>query len=525
MSRRLVPLLLVCWLLAALAWAWQQDDEDATPTSLGADAPPAAALGRGPLLGSGNGRSEAEIADVSIPDAVAADIDRAKEAAARERAWTWIEAGEGRLTRVLFAMSPRWRNSSAAVWFTRGRYPPLPDLQIYARLMRFLSFSRARLLRHKPEVLSAFDAAFARGHQDERRMGGVLAALGVLGFHARDQMASLAVIGQDADRSQTIRVLAAEVLLLIDPQAPLTQTATAAVLRASGTGDMATSWLLRRIEARGHAMAALVPALLQVNERTRHHGFWARAALRALVAVDPTNPLVRRRLARELNTSDRWVAKFARVALLSASDDDVLEIVRDLAGMARLIGIETLSARGVDKPVLSALLPPVLLDERADARAAGVRALGRIGTEQGPFLAVIERLLKARDEARWLTAVHALGALSTVPGNKDAAIQRLFSLARSPNERVRVTAVQSILMHRTRTGTKLDLLGALLRDSAKAVREEAVDGLGELLAEDERARAQLKIALGDTDADIRKLATYWLAEEDGDDDDSGDGDR
>jgi HEAT repeat protein len=99
-----------------------------------------------------------------------------------------------------------------------------------------------------------------------------------------------------------------------------------------------------------------------------------------------------------------------------------------------------------------------------------------------------------------------------------------------PDTKVRIAAVQALLMHDANRAEVITLLADLLRDTEAQVRREAIDGLGELVAHDPSARAHIESALSDSDADVRALARYWLTEEEDEgsdvagDDAQGDGD-
>ncbi len=498
--RKLLPLLLIVWAAGAVAWALLQDDDadtsrDEPATKKAAPPEPAAAVEPPPGVLMTR-------AAKPLPYEIHTTLQAKTTRESFAKLWAWVEGGKGRLIQILLGGA----DGSRLVAGQEG-------LGAYLLINRFLAPSRARTLRHKDEVLAAFETA--RASKDPRALHGVLAALGVLGHHVREQMNALLELSRDAERTPYTRALAAEVLMQIDPQDFSTHDAVADVLRAGGTGDEASSWILDRVRARGEKVRALVPVLLEAHDK--RDGSWPheRSALKALAAVDPTSHQVRLRLARELHPGDKWVAKIARDTLFSGSVSEVLAVVRELSGIARVIGIEELVKRKVDKAVLSPLLVPLLVDADVDARTRAITAMAHIGTETGPYMAAIEELLGAKkDESRWVSAVQALGELSSIPGDKTLAIQRLFGLTRSRNVKVRITAVQSVLMHRTSVDAKLEMLAELLKDSEPKVRAEAVDGLGELVSEDKRALAHLKLALSDTDKDVREMATYWLEDTD-----------
>ena len=509
--RRLLPLLLIVWAAGAVVWALVQDDdsekrtsENEPPAKKAAPAEPAVAAKPPP------GVLMTRAAD-PLPSDIHATLHAKTTRESFAKLWAWVEGGKGRLTQILLGGA----DGSSLVAGQEG-------LGAYLLVQRFLAPSRAKTLRYKDEVLAAFDKA--RASKDPRALHGVLAAMGVLAHHVRERMEALLELSRDAARTPYTRALAAEVLLLIDAQDFSAHDAVAEVLRAGGKGDEASSWILDRVRARGEKMRALVPVLLEAHDR--RDGSWPheRSALKALAAADPNSHAVRLRLARELHPGDKWVAKIARDTLFSGSVSEILAVVRELSGIARVIGIEELVKRKVDKAVLSPLLVPVLVHEDVAARTRAITAMAHIGTDTGPYMAAIEELLGSKkDESRWVSGVQALGELSSIPGDKAVAIQRLFGLTRSPNVKVRITAVQSVLMHRTSVDAKLEMLAELLKDSVSKVRAEAVDGLGELVSEDRRAVTHLKLALSDKDKDVREMAKYWLEDtDDGTDDDADD---
>ena len=142
-----------------------------------------------------------------------------------------------------------------------------------------------------------------------------------------------------------------------------------------------------------------------------------------------------------------------------------------------------------------------------------MQLLARGGHDARDVLPIIAQLLAGDDPARWLTGAQALGALSTAEGDKAPIVDMLYTAVRLPSPQVRTTSVQTLLMYGSASSRIVPLLAELLRDSEDGVRAEAVDGLGELSTNNPQAKEHLRVALADTNDEIRKLAAYWLEED------------
>lgn len=272
---------------------------------------------------------------------------------------------------------------------------------------------------------------------------------------------------------------------------------------------------------RGPSARAFLPALLALYERTLRV-WWARGrVLDALLAVAPDDARVLDAAARALgsNSHPRSVARAFLLEGGAARRQLLIKHLVNASGSARVQGVAALLELGVPAPEIGHLLLRALTDKSHHVRSKAVGLLARSGLQTSEVLPVLNELLGSEKEARWLTATQALGALSRMEGDLGPIVDLLFAAVRMPSARVRVTAVQTLLMFDGENKRIIPLLADLLDDTEVDVRCEALDGLGELSAHDATARRHLEAALGDSDERVREIAKYWLAEEDGSDDD------
>lgn len=272
---------------------------------------------------------------------------------------------------------------------------------------------------------------------------------------------------------------------------------------------------------RGPGARAFLPALLALYERT-FRVWWARGrVLAALLAVAPDDSRVLDAAARALGSNGvpRSVARAFLLEGGAARRQALIDHLQNGSGSARVQGVAALLELGVPAPEIGHLLLPALTNKSRGVRNRAVGLLARSGLEAREVLPAINELLGSKKEERWITATQALGALSRMEGDRRPVIDLLFAAVRMPSARVRVTAVQTLLMFDGENKRIIPLLVDLLDDTEIGVRCEAIDGLGELSAHDATARRHLEAALGDSDERVRQIAKYWLAEEDGSDDD------
>jgi len=279
--------------------------------------------------------------------------------------------------------------------------------------------------------------------------------------------------------------------------------------------------LIDVLKRRGPSARAFLPALLALYKRT-FRIWWARGkVLDALLAVAPDDSRVLDAAARALG-SNGHPRSVARAFLLEGGEARrqlLIEHLLNASGPARVHGVAALLELGVPAREISHLLLPALSDKSHLVRTKAVGLLALSGLQTSEVLPAINELLGSKKEERWLTATQALGALSRMEGDRRPVVDLLFAAVRIPSVRVRVTAVQTLLMFGGENKRIIPLLADLMDDTEIDVRCEALDGLGELSAHDATARRHLEAALGDSDERVREIAKYWLAEEDGSDDD------
>ncbi len=193
-----------------------------------------------------------------------------------------------------------------------------------------------------------------------------------------------------------------------------------------------------------------------------------------------------------------------------AAVEEFVTMLESASASKTLNGVELLMERGIAKERQPGFVLSVLATGGYNDRDRAIKLLARVAPDPQQALPVVRDLLSGNDKGRWLSGTKALGALTTGVGARDDILQLLFVAARLPDPKVRVTAVQSLLMYDKQAERVTEALVDLLQDTEAEVRREAVDGLGEISATHESARSHLQTALGDSDESVRKLAKYWL---------------
>lgn len=335
-------------------------------------------------------------------------------------------------------------------------------------------------------------------------------------FNEHDQQAFLA-LARRPEVPQNLRVLAA-ILALSPPGAEAEKTAVllAALQMDEAFQSAPMEVVLAGLQEMGETGSVFLPCLLAMGQRPSAIWNSQTQLLRVCLAIAPDDPRVMDLLLCALGRRGS-AAQFVRKKLLGGTRSDRLHLVSLLetaSGPARVNGVRFLLEAGMPGRELGHVLLPALQDKSQAVRTGAVTLLARSGLVVADIVPVIETLLADDDQTCWLTAIEALGVLGRMPGDKGDVVNLLFAAVRMPNTKVRTVAVQTLLMYDGENRRIIPILADLLNDTEPQVRREAVDGLGELSAEEDEARRHLQAALGDTDQTVREVAQYWLEEED-----------
>ncbi|MDF1700579.1 MAG: HEAT repeat domain-containing protein [Planctomycetota bacterium] len=323
---------------------------------------------------------------------------------------------------------------------------------------------------------------------------------------------------QDERRQPSSRARAARLLLETStPDAP-----TIAALRALLESPMhfdraAVSGMLMALNKHPDVLRALVPQLLARARRQGPASWTSRGLLRALLASGDRSDEALNVLAQGSHNAHGALRKDIAAALYGREVGQVLAWMEQAAPRPRIVGVHRLNGRGVAKERLRPHLLAVLASTHTAAVQIAVDTIPLLAMGIDETLPVLEQHLRGESYDLQAVAVKALGSLAAAPGDGDAVVQRLLVLARSPEfPRLRILAVQAVLMHEAKPAAVIEVLAALLDDSEAPVRREAVDALGELAGEHAAARTALEGARNDGDEDVRALIAYWLDETDDD---------
>jgi HEAT repeat protein len=170
----------------------------------------------------------------------------------------------------------------------------------------------------------------------------------------------------------------------------------------------------------------------------------------------------------------------AGIAAGAAPPTPLEAALRDLQADDLLVADAAVDQLVACGPVAVPALLPLLADERRDVRAGAIRALGLIGDPRAgePVLGVLRSCLEGRDpdtfEDRYvrILAIQALGRL-----REQKARPALGEVVRGGDPFERVHAAVSLFLLREELG--YDLLRRSLADTSLAIRNIAVEGLGE----------------------------------------------
>lgn len=513
--RILIPLLGLLLLAGALRAVLGGDATDAPPPS---DLEEATEVSQGPALRA-TGSAAQGPADAGpltqryrpVPQAIQQAMQKVWRHPEAKQVWDWIAADKRRYLDLLALGRDRIEAHRPA----RGLEQ---NAERAARNM-ITGWQRAgqafELTRYLSGVLEE------EGHHPAV-LAGVVASLRLIDPNTPEAARALQGLASDDRAPAHSRLQALTALLHAQPVPPETLAALRALLKSDEVLPRSPlGQLLLRLRERPAALEALVPALLERATR-QMQGLRARAwahegLLRCLLASGDRSHAMRNLFARASHSTFGPLQRQLQAATYGGTPTDVLEWMAQAPPVGRMVALHELQRRGVEPARLHPHLVAVLGAGNDVARQRAVDAIPLLGVPDDVALPVIEELLASDKPEREIAGVKALGMLAGVAGDHTAAVQQLYAVARSAKRpKVRIMAVQAILMHDTQPAGMIEVLGALLRDSEAEVRREAVDAMGELAAEHAAARRALEGVRNDADDDVRALIAYWLEETDDD---------
>jgi len=265
--------------------------------------------------------------------------------------------------------------------------------------------------------------------------------------------------------------------------------------------------------------ADIVPILIVLldSDKAHYNDCWQAGQL--LTQIDPAE--ARRQVSRlvskiEAKETEPMEHEDADLQSLCGMGSQAQEAVPLLI---RLLSHPSRSVRGIAMATICGLGPaaapavPMLLP-LADRESHAIMALGRIGSDAR---SAVPKLLKLSDNPHsGEYAARALGQIGDASPQVIAALRR--QLTRTPEQnnqhqdlaRLRVAAIQSlVLLAGDRATTLADLL-SLLIDSDQAVRVEAIAGIGRLTGDRGEAIERLIESLDDVAPAIQTAAARAL---------------
>ncbi len=499
--------------------------DDAQPTGLLPGDPEPAGAGPG-LSGRGAARNAAPVGMStprpagSLPASIARDMELLGEHKVAQRVWRWVQADPRRLLDLiaheLGQLEPRPEAGH-----------PYPAARHGEHLVQ--AWRKARI---DVDLHAALAALLAESGLDESTVMGLLGMLERLPPGDPAPYDLLRAIAFDRSRGPCARLRAARMLVIpsglpvglaFEPAPTLSRddlqsvrellTDTAEVEAcARGFGTFVGGLSRRR-----DILPVLAPALVAAAGRPGMQR-WARAQLLGTILSGvELDPEARAKLVGD------WEAirppRKGEPGILRGDIDKALAWMETASAAQKIHGVKILLGRGVKPERLHRFVLASLASASGTATQAAVNAIALVQVPDADVLATVEPMLRRPSRDSQTRGVQALGMLARNPGDHDAAIDRLFAICRdAEHPKVRVVAVQSILMHEARPRPVIGLLGQLLGDAETEVRREAADALGELAGEHADARHALEGARNDSDDGVRELIAYWLDATENDDD-------
>lgn len=491
--------------------------DDAQPTGLLPGDPEPAGAGPG-LSGRGAARDAAPVgmsaprAAGLLPRAMARATDSLHVRAEARRLWTWVRADPRRVIDLI-------AHQLAQLEPTPDGQHPYPAARFGQELIR--AWRKAGI---DVDLQGALAALLAEPGHEESTVMGLLAMLGRLPNGTPPPHDLLRTITFDRGQGFPARLLAGRLLVVppglpdtvaLQPDSDLTahdlQSLRDLIRAAAAIPSCARGFgrLVSGLSRRRDVLAQLAPALVEAAGRPGMPR-WARSQLlRTLLSGVELDPEARAKLVGD------WEAirppRKGEPGILRGDIDKALAWMETASAAQKIHGVKVLMGRGVKPERLHRFVLEALTSASGTATQAAVNAIALVQVPDGDVLATVEPMLRRPSQDGQTRGVQALGMLARNPGDHDAAIDRLFAICRdAEHPKVRVVAVQSILMHEARPRPVIGLLGQLLGDAETEVRREAADALGELAGEHADARHALEGARNDSDDGVRELIAYWL---------------
>ena len=486
------------------------------------------ATGDGPELGGGGRAAGAERGAMgaarpasTLPEAMADALERLAQREAARRLWHWVRADPRRVLDLI-------AHELAQLEPLPNRGHPNAAVRYGAQLIE--AWRKAGIA---VDLQPHLQAMLAEAEHDESTVMGLLGMLQRLPNGEPAPHALLRTIAFDGRRGSSARLRAAHMLVIRhglpetlvlqpDPElSPEDLRALRELLLATAENENSTrefGFFVSALRTRREILDDLMPGLLAAAERPGVPR-WARTQLLGMILLCGDLDADRRtQLRATLANLGPRPKRSGEVPLLRGDIDKALAWMETAPALRRIEGVKVMMERGVEPERLHPHVLAVLRGSSPTAAEAAINAIALVQVPDHAVLGAVEPMLRGKSEAMQTRGVKALGLVARNPGDHDAAIDRLYAICRDAERpKVRIVAVQSILMHEARPRPMIGLLGQLLGDSAPEVRREAADALGGLAGEHADARHVLEGARNDSDDDVRELIAYWLDETDDDD--------
>jgi HEAT repeat protein len=198
-------------------------------------------------------------------------------------------------------------------------------------------------------------------------------------------------------------------------------------------------------------------------------------------------PHLRQELAQE--SSSEW-----RIAVLETLGEigvgaqlafaDIADAFRDTSPDVRVASLKTLSSLRMDIEKLAPYLLQAMVDSDESVRSQGASSVRRLGATASQLVpGLLELLLQTSDEAIKENIERLLDRLERYQTDS-AAIPALLMLTNQDNVRVQQRAIRMLGLAGTDAKTVLPRLQSFLKHDVEALREEAVQAIGNLRKND-----------------------------------------